>query len=68
MSDSPPARDMRGVRLEATIRKALADVWALGVTKQEANKLVFQMVHEKFPEKTLPEISELIQKMRGGLA
>jgi hypothetical protein len=56
------------VRLEATIRKALADAWARGATKQEAIMTAVQMAREKFPDKPQREISELIQKMRGELA
>jgi hypothetical protein len=68
MRESRPARDIQGVRLEATIRKALADAWARGATKQEADRTAVQMAREKFPDKPQHEISELIQRMRGELA
>ena len=67
MTESDPGRDMRGVCLEAVIRKALADAWARGATRQEANNMAIRIVREKFPKEPQWEISELIQKFRGEL-
>ena len=66
MSEPPSKGDVRGARLEAITRKALADAWARGRTMPEANRMAVQMVHEKFPEMPESEISALIQTMRRG--
>jgi hypothetical protein len=68
MKEPRSAPDIRGVRLEATIRKALADAWALGVPEPEANSMVIRMVQEKFPKEPRREISKLLERMRGKLA
>ena len=64
MSESPSKGRAREARLEALVRKALADAWAHGASKQEANRMAVQMVHEKFPEMSDSEISALIQTTR----
>ncbi len=64
MSESPSKGRAREARLEALVRKALADAWAHGASMQEANRMAVQMVHEKFPEMPNREISALIQTMR----
>ncbi len=64
MSEPPSKGGVREARLEALVRKALADAWAHGASMQEANGMAVQMVHEKFPEMPDREISSLIQTMR----
>ncbi len=64
MSEPPSKGGAREARLEALLRKALADAWAHGASVQEANRMAVQMVHEKFPEMPDGEISALIQIMR----
>jgi hypothetical protein len=64
MSEPPSRGGVREARLEALLRKALADAWAHGASMQEANRMAVQMVHEKFPEMPDREISALIQTMR----
>ncbi len=55
---------IREARLEALIRKALADAWAHGTSMQEANRMAVQMIHGDFPEMPETDISALIQTMR----
>jgi hypothetical protein len=64
MSELPPKGGVREARLEALIRKALADAWASGASKQDANRMAVRMVHENFPEMPDSEISALIQTVR----
>ena len=64
MREPPSKGGAREARLEALLRKALADAWAHGASMQEANRMAVQMVHEKFPEMPNREISALIQTMR----
>ena len=64
MSEPPSKGGAREARLEAIIRKALADAWAHGASKQEANRMAVQIVHENFPEMPDSEISALIQTTR----
>ncbi len=64
MSEPPSKGGVREAHLEALIRKALADAWAHGASRQEANRMAVQMVHEKFPKMSDSEISALIQTTR----
>jgi phage terminase large subunit GpA-like protein len=67
MSKPSSKGGFRGARLEAVTRKALADVWARGVTMKEANRMAVQMIHEKFPEMSESKISAVIRTVRRGL-
>jgi len=56
--------DARGVRLEATIRKAFADAWAREIPPTEAVVAVTQMVHKDYPEMSEDEVAAFIQNVR----
>lgn len=64
MSDPPSGRDMRDVRVEALIRKALADAWAQGVTHKEAESMAVLIVRKDFPDIPESEICLLINSLR----
>jgi hypothetical protein len=63
---SKPSSDpeMRGIRLESLIRKALADAWAQGVTSKEAESMAVQIVRNVFPDIAESEICSLIDAVR----
>jgi len=64
MSKPPSDPEMRGVRLESLIRKALADAWAQGVTYKEAESMAVQIVRNVFPDMAESEICSLIEAVR----
>lgn len=64
MSKPPTDPEMRGVRLESLIRKALADAWAQGVTYKEAKSMAVQIVRNVFPDMAESEICSLIDAVR----
>ena len=64
MSKPPSDRDIREVRLEALIRKALADAWAKGVTHKEAESMAIKIVRDVFPDILESEVSSLINSLR----
>jgi hypothetical protein len=64
MSQRPPDRDMRDVRLEALIRKALADAWAEGATEKEAQSMTVQFVQKVFPDILESEVCLVINSLR----
>ena len=64
MSKPPSDPELRGVRLESLIRKALADAWAQGVTYKEAESMAVQIVRNVFPDMAESEISSVIEAVR----
>ena len=64
MSEPPSKSDMRGVRLEQLIRKALADAWAHGATYKEAESMAVQTVRNEFPDILESEIFSVISAVR----
>ena len=61
----PPHRDMRNVRLEALVRKALADAWAKGLTQNDAESMAVQIVRKVLPDIEETEIFSAIKALRG---
>lgn len=64
MSKPPSNPDLRGVRLEQLVRKALADAWAQGVTHKEAESMVVQIVRRVFPDVADSEIASVMNSLR----
>jgi len=64
MPKPPSDPELRGVRLESLVRKALADAWAQGVTYKEAESMAVQIVRNVFPDMAESEISSLIEAVR----
>ena len=64
MSEPSSESDMRGVRLEQLIRKALADAWAHGATNKEAESMAVQTVRNEFPDILESEIFSVISAVR----
>jgi len=56
--------DVRGIRLEQTIRKAFADAWAQGVSSEEAEDRAVQIVRDAFPEIQESEIFSAVRAAR----
>lgn len=50
--------------LEALIRKAIADAWAIGADSIEANRLAIRKVRETYPNLTEREASSAVQIVR----
>ena len=51
-------------KLEALIRKAIADAWAVGADSLEANRLAIQKVRETYARLTEREASSAVQIVR----
>jgi len=64
MSEPPSEADVRGIRLDQLIRKALADAWAQGITYKEAEDMAEQIVREAFPDILESEISAAVHTVR----
>jgi len=64
MEDTPPNRAVQAACLEASIRKALADAWAVGATGSEAQRIAVGKLHKKFPELPSREILKLVRNLR----
>lgn len=65
MSVRGPKKEVSAARLEAEIRKALADAWAHGATYQEATGIALQTVHRNYPETPEKTIRTMIQTLKG---
>jgi hypothetical protein len=64
MRKPPSEPDLRGVRLEQLVRKALADAWARGVTSEEAESMAVQIARSVFPDIRDSEIASVMNSLR----
>lgn len=64
MRKPPSDPDLRDVRLEQLVRKALADAWARGVTSKEAESMAVQIARSVFPDILDSEIASVMNSLR----
>jgi hypothetical protein len=64
MRKPPSDPDLRDVRLEQLVRKALADAWARGVTSKEAESMAIQIARGVFPDILDSEIASVMNSLR----